>query len=725
MALIDHKKDSFELVINKRDEKIKSSLCSFYQNDGFISDDDGGPISHSEPKIAVRVKNVHLSYGKISVLNGINMKVPFKKIYALLGPSGCGKTSLLRCVVGINRPQQGEILVYGNRPGTIESCIPGPGLGYTPQEIALFEDFTIAETFEYFGRLFHMKSKKIIEQTERLIRLLNLPRRNYFIRKLSGGQKRRVSLAVALIHSPPLLILDEPTVGVDPILRQNIWDHLHSIVKQMDLTIIITTQYIEEAKSADLVSLMRSGRLMVEENPLTLLQRLGQSSLEDVFLKLCQIDDQKHPEKSISNRNGLESIIETISTTEVASESMIQLKPFRSRTNFEFIDRIRALNWKNLITIRRNLSMLIIQFLMPSFQCFLNFICLGPDPYDLPIAIVNEDQPPIVSNLFIRNLNNITFRSIVLDELENGLDQIRNGLAWALIRFPKNYTKAMQRISSSMEYEDDNKLPQIDLHLDTTNYVIINTIQKNLWFTYNQTMAMANEIFVGEDPQSNLAHNQQNPFNSSIVYGVESPEMSEYMAPGLLSMAIFFAAMALTAITLVLERKNGIFERTLVSGVRTFEFVVSQISTQLLVLAVQVFFSIITMLYILDIDNKGSITLIYSLTLIQGMCGMALGLVVSAFSRNESQALALSMAFFLPVSIISGIFWPIESMPLYMKPISLFGPQTYSLKAMRSVISYGWSIKNPLIIYGLISSTIWFIFLVLLATFGFKMISFY
>lgn len=213
---------------------------------------------------------------------------------------------------------------------------------------------------------------------------------------------------------------------------------------------------------------------------------------------------------------------------------MIQLKPFRSRTNFEFIDRIRALNWKNLITIRRNLSMLIIQFLMPSFQCFLNFICLGPDPYDLPIAIVNEDQPPIVSNLFIRNLNNITFRSIVLDELENGLDQIRNGLAWALIRFPKNYTKAMQRISSSMEYEDDNKLPQIDLHLDTTNYVIINTIQKNLWFTYNQTMAMANEIFVGEDPQSNLAHNQQNPFNSSIVYGVESPEMSEYMAPGLI-----------------------------------------------------------------------------------------------------------------------------------------------------------------------------------------------
>ena len=190
-------------------------------------------------------------------------------------------------------------------------------------------------------------------------------------------------------------------------------------------------------------------------------------------------------------------------------------------------------------------------------------------------------------------------------------------------------------------------------------------------------------------------------------------------------MAIFFAAMALTAITLVLERKDGVFERTLVAGVKTFEFIVSQISTQLLVLAVQVLLSIVTMFYIIDVTNQGSITLVYLLTLMQGMCGMALGLVVSAFSENESQALALAMASFLPVSIISGIFWPVEAMPTLMKPFSYFGPQTLSLDAMRAVISRGWNLNQTIVILGLLSPFVWFIILVIASAIGFHWISFH
>ena len=189
-------------------------------------------------------------------------------------------------------------------------------------------------------------------------------------------------------------------------------------------------------------------------------------------------------------------------------------------------------------------------------------------------------------------------------------------------------------------------------------------------------------------------------------------------------MAIFFAAMALTAITLVLERKDGVFERTLVAGVKTFEFIVSQINTQLIVLAVQVLLSIITMFYILDIQSKGSIVLVYFITLIQGMCGMALGLVVSAFSENESQALAMSMASFLPVSIISGIFWPVEAMPSFMKPISYYGPQTLALDAMRYVISRGWDVYNVSVLYGIIAPSVWFVLLVVIAAIGFHNISF-
>ena len=123
------------------------------------------------------------------------------------------------------------------------------------------------------------------------------------------------------------------------------------------------------------------------------------------------------------------------------------INPFKQPT-FAFIDRIRALNWKNITGIRRNLSMLIIQFLMPSFQCLLNFTCLGPDPYDIPVAILNMDSPPILSGLFINNLNNITFRLIEFDDYDEAIKHVQNGFVWALLSFQSNYTRIMQLIAN-------------------------------------------------------------------------------------------------------------------------------------------------------------------------------------------------------------------------------------------------------------------------------------
>lgn len=647
-------------------------------------------------------------------------------------------------MVGIRRPNRGHISVFGHRPGSPASGIPGPALGYTPQEIALFLDFSIYETFQYFGKLYHIDPRKVERRTDELIALLNLPNKNNYIKNLSGGQKRRVSLAVALIHSPPLLILDEPTVGVDPVLRQNIWDYMNLLTSRHELTIIITTQYIEEARSADLVSFMRNGKLLMERNPNELLKQMSLPTLEAVFLHLCRLENGGD---GISRSNQDEFNSKSV----IVKQKRLSLPPpttpsklatFNS-PRFAFVDRIFALNWKNITGIRRNLSMLIIQFLMPSFQCLLNFTCLGPDPYDLPIAVYNADQPPILSNMFLDNLSNVTFRISKFDSMEEAIDRVRQGLAWTAVVFRSNYTRAMQLMAA--DEVTAVRMPTIGLHMDTTNYVIGNTIQKEFWLTFNHTIAAAAELF-GVDVNSSQSA-VPNPLSiESIVYGVESPKMSEFMAPGwhrvivvkyfpnlqhslslpagLISMAIFFAAMALTAITLVLERKDGVFERTLVAGVKTFEFIVSQISTQLLVLAVQVLLSIITMFYIIDLQNQGSIVLVYVITLLQGMCGMALGLVVSAFSENESQALALSMASFLPISIISGIFWPVEAMPAFMKPISYFGPQTLALDAMRAVISKGWSVVHVVVLRGLLATSAWFALLVLLASIGFHLISF-
>ena len=153
------------------------------------------------------------------------------RIFGLLGSSGCGKTTLLRLVLGRLQPKKGSIRVFGVRPGSSRSNIPGPGVGYMPQETALFNEFTITEILYYFGVLYHIDLTKIHERIKHLKELLNLPQKERLIGTLSGGQQRLVSMAVTMFHKPPLLILDEPTVGVDSLLRCRIWEYLEDICK--------------------------------------------------------------------------------------------------------------------------------------------------------------------------------------------------------------------------------------------------------------------------------------------------------------------------------------------------------------------------------------------------------------------------------------------------------------------------------------------------------------
>jgi len=241
--------------------------------------------------MAIKVNQLTRGYGKgkkrIEVLTKYSMQVESGAIYGLLGPSGCGKTTMLKIILGRLRPESGMVEVLGHDVNSRECTVPGSDVGYSPQEIALYEDLTITETLLFHGRLHQMNQSEIASRQTWLIEFLDLPPPNRPVGKLSGGQKRRVSLAVALLHEPKLLLLDEPTVGVDPELRARIWEHLRQIADG-GTTVIITTHYIDEAGQADRVGLMRNGALLAEGTPRELMEPYGHTSLEDTFLELCR-----------------------------------------------------------------------------------------------------------------------------------------------------------------------------------------------------------------------------------------------------------------------------------------------------------------------------------------------------------------------------------------------------------------------------------------------------
>lgn len=284
-----------------------------------------------------------------------------------MGASGCGKTTLLSSIIGMIPLDSGEIRALGERTIANKIQKAGPRIGYMPQETALIGELSIKETIYYFGKIFQINDDKLRERYQMLRNLLELPRDEHRVEDCSGGQQRRVSFAAALIHEPELLILDEPTVGLDPILREKIWDFMLHVTRTSKLAIIITTHYIEEAKQADRCGLMRNGILLAEDSPRAIIEKHRCENLEEAFLKLCLKkgvsedaieNDKPSPNAAMIIDNNVE-MNHIVDDNQNVSKELVEHKDQQTTTTTAFKRKkyawstLRALFTKNYLQMKR------------------------------------------------------------------------------------------------------------------------------------------------------------------------------------------------------------------------------------------------------------------------------------------------------------------------------------------------------------------------------------
>ncbi|KAL3887370.1 hypothetical protein ACJMK2_027312 [Sinanodonta woodiana] len=707
---------------------------------GYSSIENGYRGIREEYPAAIFGQGVNKSYGrgknKLSVLQDLNMNVPRGAIYGLLGPSGCGKTTLLRCIVGRLNYDSGHLIVLGDHPGARGHGIPGSMVGYMPQETALFNEMTIGETLSYFGRIHAMTSDGIKKRTDFLLEFLTLPKPNRLIKELSGGQKRRVSFSVALLHEPELLILDEPTVGVDPLLRERIWKHLLSISQSsgQKTTIIITTHYIEEARQANRVGLMRSGRLLAEEAPDTLLHQHHKDSLESVFLELCREDkNEENTDNMTINKKdqkpdcihndddeplldaGLnESIIYPDAAPRKSTDSSSGdhgdgvcnccVKCFRPRN-------ILAQMIKNFTLMKRNIGFLLFEFMLPAIQIVLFCLCIGRDPYDLQFGVVNMDTLGLGGDL-LTYLDSEVVHQVNYSSLDAGLDSVKAGQTWGTIYINQNFTFAIIDRFAKGANASNTTLDEstVKLYLDMTNQQIALIIQEKV--------AQAFQDF----SSTLLIKFHQNPAIAQVpiklespVYGSNTPSFTNFMAPGVIISITFFLATGLTTLSFVLEKKEGLLDRSLAAGMTSVEIMLAHVMTQLVVMAVQVAILLVCALLIFHVPYEGPLIWVIVLVLLQGFCGMALGMIFSSICDNENSAIQCALGSVYPMLLLSGIIWPVEAIPIWMRYISYSLPMTYAADALRCVLSRGWDITMMPVWRGYLATMGWSLGLLLIA----------
>jgi drug efflux transport system ATP-binding protein len=231
--------------------------------------------------IAIEARGLSRRFGDRLAVDDLSFEVRSGEVFALLGPNGCGKSTTIRMLCGLLAPSAGSGSVLGHDLATASEAIK-ERIGYMSQRFGLYEDLTVRENLEFYAGLYSVPRRERAARIAALIELAGLKgRERQLAATLSGGWKQRLALGCAIVHRPPLLFLDEPTAGVDPVSRRRFWTMIYGLARQ-GTTVFMTTHYLDEAEHADRVALMFSGRLMVIDTPAA----LRGSGLQGVLLEL-------------------------------------------------------------------------------------------------------------------------------------------------------------------------------------------------------------------------------------------------------------------------------------------------------------------------------------------------------------------------------------------------------------------------------------------------------
>jgi ABC-2 type transport system ATP-binding protein len=230
---------------------------------------------------AVVLEGVSVRRGGRDVVRDVDLRLARGTVCGLLGPSGCGKTTLMRAIVGVQRDVRGRVDVLGAPAG---SASLRPRVGYVTQAPAVYGDLTVAKNRRFSARVLNARRRREAEVTE-LVGLAGASAQ--LVRALSGGQRARVSLATALVGKPELLVRDEPTVGLDPVLRRDLWGTFHELASE-GVSLLVSSHVMDEADRCDSLLLIRDGQLLAQATPAELRARTGAEQLDEAFLRLIE-----------------------------------------------------------------------------------------------------------------------------------------------------------------------------------------------------------------------------------------------------------------------------------------------------------------------------------------------------------------------------------------------------------------------------------------------------
>lgn len=603
---------------------------------------------------AIVAKGLTRRFGHFTAVDSVDFSIARGEIFGFLGSNGCGKTTTMKMLTGLLPPTSGEAFLFGE-PVDAGSLSMRKRVGYMSQSFSLYTELTVRQNLYLHAKLFHLEATQARVRIEELTQRFGLE--NYsdvLASALPLGVRQRLSLAVAILHEPEMLILDEPTSGVDPIARDEFWQLLVQLSRKENVTIFVSTHFMNEAMRCDRISLMHAGKVLAVGRPEELIQAKGASSLETAFIAYMQdaLGGEETNERSSSRRTLVER--ESVTRTGRGVVEPPQALSFM---------RLWAYALREAKEILRDPVRLGFAFIGSTILLFIFSYGITTDVEEVTFAVFDQDQTP-ESRSYIEQFRGSRYfleRDPITskDELEARL--VSNDITVAL-EIPPMFGRELRRESE----------PQVSAWIDGANTMRAATIEGYVAGVHNRFLQQWNT-------EAGLVMNAPRPtkFVTRYLYN-PSFESIYAIGPAVPAMLLILFPAILMSVSVVREKEIGTITNFYVTPSHRLEFLVGKQLPYIGITVANFLIMTFVVIYLFGVPLKGSFPALFLGALVYAAATTGYGLLLAAFTSSQVAAVfATAILSMMPTFLFSGFLFPVSSLEPGARAIGTLWPTTY------------------------------------------------
>jgi len=610
---------------------------------------------------ALEAQDLTVKFGDFTAVDHVNFKIKRGEIFGFLGSNGCGKSTTMKVLTGLLEASEGKAWLFG-QPVDGSDLATRQRVGYMSQSFSLYTELTILQNLILHAKLFHVPADKIDERVQLMLQRFDLTKvQEQLPDDLPLGLRQRLSLAVALVHNPEILILDEPTSGVDPIARDNFWRHLISLSRNDGVTIFISTHFMNEAMRCDRMSMMHAGRVLDSAAPAQLIENRHAETLEEAFIGYlldAGAGTKTDPEDASSSELNLNKPAEKIDE---------KPKSFSLQRMFSYA-------WRESLELARDPIRATTALLGSLILLFVIGFGITMDVEDLTFAVLDRDQSGLSANYTMSIAGSRYFiEKAPLHSYDEVDQRMRSGDISLAIEIPANFARDVAR----------GENVKIAAWIDGSMPSRAETVQGYVQGIHNHWLMQKTLEKSGYDRSSLVTVETRYRYNPDI-------KSLPAMAPAVFPLLLLLIPAILTALSVVREKELGSIVNLYVTPVTRTEFLVGKQIPYIVLAMMNYLLMCLMIVTLFDVPIKGSFFTLTLASLLFVIFSTGMGLLASTMTKSQIASLFLVViATLIPVMQFAGIITPVSSLEGFGRWFGEIYPATHMINISRGIFNKG------------------------------------